>query len=157
MSIKRKAAELAAADAKKTKPNASITSFFGAPKSVSTAVAIPPGSGEGESSSAPVTYTPPKFDKAKWAEKLTEEQRELLKLELDTLHDSWFLHLKEEMLSKEFLDLKRFLKKEQESGKTIFPPMQDVYSWSELTLQSPHGSVLLTLRSKVPPHSPQHR
>lgn len=61
--------------------------------------------------------------------KLTDEQKELLKLEIDTLHESWLAALKDEVVSKEFLELKRFLKKEIESGKKVFPPMEDVYSW----------------------------
>ena len=118
--LKRKAADLAAAEAKKPKANGSITSFFSAPKPVAT------------SSSSSSTVVPPpvvKFDKAKWVEKLTDEQKELLKLEIETLHESWLAHLKDEVLTKEFLALKSFLKKEKEDGKTIFPPMEDVYSW----------------------------
>ena len=118
-SLKRKAADVAAADAKKPKANGSITSFFGAPKPVSTTSAT----------SAAVPTPVIKFDKEKWLEKLTDEQKELLKLEIETLHESWLAHLKEEILTKEFLDLKRFLKKEKENGKTIYPPLEDVYSW----------------------------
>lgn len=72
----------------------------------------------------------PKFDKEKWAkENLTEEQRELLGLEVQTLDPSWFEVLKDELKSKSFLDLKRFLMAEHKAGKTIFPPAEDVYSW----------------------------
>ena len=108
MSLKRKAADLAN-DAKKAKPNKSITSFFGAPVTKPKAEAA--------------------FDKAAWVEKLTDEQKDLLKLEIDTLHDSWLPHLKDVLLSAQFLELKRFLKKELASGKTVYPPMKDVYSW----------------------------
>jgi uracil-DNA glycosylase len=108
MSFKRKAEKEALSEAKKSRPNGSITSFFAAPKASSSAV---------------------KFDKKSWVEKLTPEQKDLLKLEIDTLHESWLAQLKDDITSKEFLDLKRFLKKEVESGKKIFPPMQDVYSW----------------------------
>ena len=108
MSLKRKAAEVAT-DAKKAKVNSSITSFFGAPKQAATPAA--------------------KFDKEAWVEKLTDEQKDLLKLELDTLHDSWLPHLKDILVSPQFLELKRFLKKELASGKTVYPPMKDVYSW----------------------------
>jgi uracil-DNA glycosylase len=52
-----------------------------------------------------------------------------LKLEIDTLHESWLGQLKDEVTSPEFLSLKRFLKAELASGKKIFPPMEDVYSW----------------------------
>lgn len=117
--VKRKAVDLAAADAKKPKANGSITSFFGAPKPVSTS-----------SSTSPVAPPPAvKFDKDAWLAKLTDEQKELLKLEIETLHESWLAHLKDEVVTKEFLDLKRFLRKEKEDGKTIFPPLEDVYSW----------------------------
>ncbi len=117
--LKRKAADLAAAEAKKPKANGSITSFFSAPKTVSTT-----------SSTAPAGPAPAvKFDKEKWLEKLTDEQRDLLRLEIETLHESWLAQLKDEILTKEFLALKSFLKKEKEEGKTIFPPLEEVYSW----------------------------
>lgn len=111
MSLKRKAADAATDAAKKTKVNGNITSFFGAPKPK-----------EGASAAA-------KFDKDAWVAKLTDEQKELLKLEIDTLHESWLPHLKDVLVSPNFLELKRFLKKELESGKTVYPPMKDVYSW----------------------------
>lgn len=72
----------------------------------------------------------PKFDKETWAkENLTDEQRELLGLEIQTLDQSWFEVLKDELKSKSFLDLKKFLMAEHKAGKTIFPPAEDVYSW----------------------------
>ncbi|KAJ9659795.1 uracil DNA glycosylase [Coniosporium apollinis] len=123
MSLKRKAADLAAADAKKPKANGSITSFFGQPKPVAGTASTNPAKG-------PV---PSKFDKDAWVAKLSDEQKELLKLEIETLHESWLAHLKDEVVSKEFLELKRFLKKEIESGKKVFPPLEDVYSWSRHT------------------------
>ena len=107
MSLKRKSGEAlpeAKATAKKPKANSSITAFFNGPKE------------------AP-------FDKAAWVAKLTPEQKELLQLEINTLHDSWLAQLKDDVLSKEFLDLKRFLKREKDAKKTIFPPLEDVYSW----------------------------
>ena len=121
-SLKRKAADLAAAEAKKPKANASITSFFGAPQTTSSSTT---------SLKAPNAVAAPtvNFDKEKWVAKLTDEQKELLKLEINTLHESWLAHLKDEILTSKFLDLKRFLKKEKEAGKTIFPPLEDVYSW----------------------------
>ncbi len=111
---KRKANNLPSsspAGAKKPKTDASITSFFGAPKSVAT---------------SPATL---KFDKAKWVAKLTPEQRTLLKLEIDTLDESWLAHLKDEILAPSFLNLKRFLKSEIDSGKKVFPPLEEIYSW----------------------------
>ena len=116
--LKRKAGELPNADPKKPKVNGSITSFFGAPKSTS---------------SKPIDTSPLpsiKFDKSRWTESLTLDQRDLLNLEIDTLDVSWLAHLKEMLVSKEFLDLKRFLKQEKASGKTVLPPSEDIYSWS---------------------------
>jgi uracil-DNA glycosylase len=52
-----------------------------------------------------------------------------LSLEINTLDDSWLPYLKDELVSKDFLDLKRFLKAEVQSGKKVFPPSEDVYSW----------------------------
>lgn len=117
-SLKRKATELPAGDVKKAKANASITSFFGQPKVTISAA----------TSSAPAVAK--KFDRNEWLGGLTEEQTELLKLEIDTLHESWLAHLADEIKSKDFLELKRFLKKEAESGVKVFPPLEDVYSWS---------------------------
>jgi uracil-DNA glycosylase len=96
-------------DTKKPKVNNTITSFFGAPKS------------------KPVQST--RFDKGRWVASLTAEQKDLLKLEIETLDESWLAYLKDVIVTKEFLSLKRFLKSEKESGATIFPPEKDVYSW----------------------------
>ncbi|KAL8813501.1 MAG: hypothetical protein Q9200_000236 [Gallowayella weberi] len=138
--LKRKASEVVtstAGAAKKPKANASITSFFKQPTSAAkpagaTTQTSPLSSLTNPSPSDP-PIAAPKFDKEKWLEKLNAEQKELLALEIETLHESWLAQLKDEIISKEFLDLKRFLKKEKEDGKTIFPPMEDVYSWSRHT------------------------
>ncbi|KAI4259092.1 MAG: hypothetical protein LQ352_000886 [Teloschistes flavicans] len=137
--IKRKADETATSTAKKPKANASITSFFKQPAAVESKPAgatdnkTSPLSSLTNPSPADPPIAAPKFDKGKWLEKLTEEQKELLTLEIETLHESWLAQLKDEILTKEFLELKRFLKKEKESGKTFYPPLEDVYSWSRHT------------------------
>lgn len=128
MSLKRKAADITADAAKKAKPNSSITSFFGQPKSSISSNASEPASSQTAPETAPVP-----FDKDAWLAKLTPEQKELLKLEINTLHESWLAVLKDEVTSEGFLELKRFLKKEAETGKTIYPPSADVYSWSRHT------------------------
>jgi len=117
------------AEAKKPKTNASITSFFGQPQSTSNPSKPASNATNGFSTTAPPIL---KFDKARWVAKLTPEQRTLVKLEIDTLDESWLAHLKDEILSPGFLDLKRFLKSEIDSGKKVFPPMEEVYSWSVL-------------------------
>lgn len=118
MSLKRKALDVVTAEAKKPKADGSITSFFGQPKRAA-----------GTDQDASRNGVASKFDREKWLSSLTDEQRELLKLEIDTLHESWLAHLKDEIVSKDFLELKRFLKKELDTGKTVYPPMEDVYSW----------------------------
>jgi uracil-DNA glycosylase len=125
MSLKRKAAASATDASKKPKQNGSITAFFSAPK-------------PNPNAPAKQTIAAAKFDREAWVAKLTEEQKDLLQLELDTLHESWLPHLHDVLLTPQFLELKRFLKKELSSGpKPIYPPMKDVYSWYEL-----HGSLL---------------
>lgn len=118
--LKRKAAADAGADAKKAKQG-NIMSFFGAPKAT-------PGK-NGTTTAVPVFEPAVKFNKEKWAATLEPEQRKLLQLEIDTLHESWLALLRDELVSKEFLELKRFLAREISAGKKVFPPLEDVYSW----------------------------
>lgn len=117
---KRKADAAAANDAKKAKKDSSLTSFFGPPKITSSVSSTPP-----EAQGA----VPPKFDKEKWIATLNDEQKDLLKLEIDTLDLTWLAALKDELTTPSFLALKRFLKKEIEIGKKVFPPLPEVYSW----------------------------
>lgn len=115
--LKRKAGTTSSGnDTKKPRANGNIASFFGAaPKPAAT-------------SAAPAALSV-KFDKEKWIAGLTPEQKGLLQLEIDTLDESWLAHLKDDVTTKEFLDLKRFLNREAAAGKKVFPPKQDVYSW----------------------------
>lgn len=131
MSLKRKATEAALSDAKKPKADGSITSFFGPPKTVSTTTKVT-GTTTEKIPSSPATSAPAavkKFDKEAWVKTLSAEQKDLLALEIGTLHESWLKELKDEVTSRDFLELKRFLKKEHEASKKIFPPAEDVYSW----------------------------
>lgn len=121
--LKRKAAAVAGAEPKKPKQG-NIMSFFGAPKPAASS-----GGNSKSNSSAPEPAAAPKFDKAKWVATLTPEQKKLLQLEIDTLHESWLALLKDELVTKEFLELKRFLDRETAAGKKWFPPKEDVYSW----------------------------
>lgn len=108
---------------KKPKVNASITSFFGAPKSSPGA---PPSSPlSGAKSEGPAL----KFDKAKWVAGLSPELKRHLQLEIQTLDPSWLAHLKDEIVTPEFIELKKFLENEVKTGKKVFPPREDVYSW----------------------------
>jgi len=107
--LKRKAVDLAAAEAKKPKSNGSITSFFGAPKSNSSTSSTNP-------SKPPTDPAPVVFNKEEWIAKLDPDTKALLTLEIETLHESWLAVLKDEVTKKSFLDLKRFLKSEGEKG-----------------------------------------
>lgn len=109
-----------ATDSKKTRTNGSITSFFGAPKAKPA---------NADANARPASVVPSNFNKQKWVDSLTPEQRVLLQLEIDTMDESWLARLKEEVVTPEFLELKRFLKKEKDSGAKIFPPENEVYSW----------------------------
>ncbi|KAH9237904.1 hypothetical protein K456DRAFT_50109 [Colletotrichum gloeosporioides 23] len=148
--LKRKAGTLSSADSKKPKQDGSIMSFFGAPKPVAKGSAAA-GSGNGAVAAAAAADTPaPKFDKEKWVAGLTAELKELLQLEIDTLHESWLAHLKDEVTSKEFLDLKRFLNRETSAGRKWFPPKEDVYSWSRHT---PFNNVKVVIVGQDPYHN----
>ncbi|KAJ0122278.1 uracil-dna glycosylase [Diaporthe amygdali] len=152
-SVKRKATgQAAGSDPKKPKQNASITSFFGAPKAVpSTGAGVKSSLNGGSAPSAAVPEpAAAKFDKAKWVATLTEEQKQLLQLEIDTLDPSWLAHLKGEIVTKEFLDLKRFLDREASAGKKIFPPREDIYSWSRHT---PFSNVKVVVVGQDPYHN----
>ncbi|EME40312.1 hypothetical protein DOTSEDRAFT_179354 [Dothistroma septosporum NZE10] len=148
MSLKRKAVNVATEAVKKPKANGSITSFFGQPKTNPTTSSTNP-SQPTSSPTAPETV-PTKFDKEAWIAKLPDDQKQLLKLEIETLHESWLAVLKDEVTSPEFLNLKRFLKKEVETGKKVFPPSEDVYSWSRHT---PLPSVKAVILGQDPYHN----
>jgi uracil-DNA glycosylase len=137
MSFKRKAGDAGLDSAKKPKVNASITSFFGQPKAEpktnSPATSLKADATPTSSTTDRAEPTPIKFDKDAWLAKLTPEQKQLLALEISSMDESWLAVLKDELVTKEFLDLKKFLKSEVESGKKVFPPSSDVYSWSRHT------------------------
>ncbi|KAM3557172.1 hypothetical protein MY1884_004674 [Beauveria asiatica] len=141
--LKRKASgSVPAPELKKTKANGNIASFFGAvPRPAQTAGA------------ASLTTAPPpaaKFDKTKWLASLTPEQKKLLKLEIETMHESWLGLLKDDITTKEFLDLKKFLERETAAGKKWFPPQEDVYSWSRHT---PFDKVKIVIVGQDPYHN----
>ncbi|KAI1104599.1 uracil-DNA glycosylase [Jackrogersella minutella] len=142
-SLKRKAAKAAESDAKKPKVNASITSFFGAPKS-----SPPPASSP--SSAKPERGPDLKFDKARWVAGLTVEQKRHLQLEIQTLDPSWLAHLKDEIVTPEFIELKKFLESEVKSNTKVFPPREDVYSWSRHT---PFHNVKCVILGQDPYHN----
>jgi uracil-DNA glycosylase len=129
-SLKRKPSTLTNGDAKKSKQDGNILSFFKGPKeSVSSTAQAGKAVSEAGMMLPPSAAAPINFDKPKWITTLTAEQKELLKLELDTMDDSWLAVLKDEIKTPEFLALKKFLAREQENGTRVFPPKEDIYSW----------------------------
>jgi uracil-DNA glycosylase len=131
MSLKRKASTLPTNDAKKAKADGSITSFFGMPKAVSSALKTISSTTEATGTSIKqISATDAsEWDKDAWVKKLSDEQKTLLALEIETMHESWLKVLRTEITSPGFLELKRFLQREAQAGKKIFPPSEDVYSW----------------------------
>ncbi|KIX06126.1 uracil-DNA glycosylase [Rhinocladiella mackenziei CBS 650.93] len=149
--LKRKEPPTSSADdAKKPRKNADLASFFGPPKVTSSSNGGAHGpSANGISNAA--EPPPLKFDKDKWAAGLTPEQRKLLKLEIDTLDPSWLAQLKDEVTSPGFLELKRFLQKEIDAKQKIYPPWEDVYSWSR---HCPLYKVRVVILGQDPYHGP---
>lgn len=137
--LKRKRDQsLNSAELKKPKVNGCIASFFGAPKA---SLSVSPASTA-------------KFDKQKWVDGLRPEQKELLKLEIETLDESWLAHLKDDIASDDFLNLKRFLGRETSAGRKWFPPKEDVYSWYAIdeAQSNQYSAFRPTNRRQVPPY-----
>ncbi|CAI5758177.1 unnamed protein product [Candida verbasci] len=72
------------------------------------------------------------FNKQEWLDSLSTEEKELLDIEIKYLHITWLAFLHKELTKSYFLNLKRFLNT-QFSSKTIFPPINQIYTWSNLT------------------------
>ncbi|EEB07443.2 uracil DNA N-glycosylase Ung1 [Schizosaccharomyces japonicus yFS275] len=87
--------------------------------------------------------------KEDWIKNLNAEQKKLLQLEITTMDDSWFMALKDEFLKPYFLQLKKFLMTEWQSQR-VFPPKEDIYSWSRLT---PLNKVRVIILGQDPYHN----
>ncbi|ODV58026.1 uracil-DNA glycosylase, partial [Ascoidea rubescens DSM 1968] len=90
------------------------------------------------------------FDKESWVNSLTPQQKELLELEINTIELSWLELLHKEFTKSYFLTLKRFLNSEYRSGKIVFPPKNDIYSWTRLT---PLSEVKVLILGQDPYHN----
>lgn len=102
-------------------------------------------------SSTPRAAPTPKthFSKPEWLKTLDQAQKDLLQLEIDTLEDSWLSVLHQELTKPYFLKLKEFLTKERKAH-TVFPPEQDVYSWSR---HAPFDRVKIVIIGQDPYHN----
>lgn len=82
--------------------------------------------------------------------KLNEEEKELLSLEIETMEDSWFEALADVFTQDWFLDLKRFVRREF-ATHTVYPPKEEIYSWSQLT---PLKKIRCIIIGQDPYHGP---
>ncbi|CAO3572320.1 unnamed protein product [Mortierella alpina] len=80
---------------------------------------------------------------------LTDEKRELLTLEQDTMDATWLRALQSEFSKPYFIELKKFLKQEEVNKQKVFPPKEDIYSWSRFT---PLPSVRVVILGQDPYH-----
>ncbi|OLL24844.1 Uracil-DNA glycosylase, partial [Neolecta irregularis DAH-3] len=92
-----------------------------------------------------------RWNKHEWVQGLTEDQKVLLKLEIDTLHESWLAELHGDLTKDYFLQLKRFLSSEKQSKNTVYPQDADIYSWSRHT---PLQNVKVVILGQDPYHQP---
>ncbi|KAG0318579.1 hypothetical protein BGZ97_003564 [Linnemannia gamsii] len=80
---------------------------------------------------------------------LSDEKRELLRLEQDTIDATWLRALQSEFTKPYFIELKKFLKQEVLNKQQIFPPTPDIYSWSRFT---PLPTVRVVILGQDPYH-----
>lgn len=133
---KRAATDLAASSAKKAK-SAAITSFF-------------KKDGVTQSSTPRAAAEPVKpFDKSAWLDSLSQRHRDLLRLEIESMDETWLSVLHQEFTKPYFLKLKEFVARERAS-QTVFPPEKDVYSWSRHT---PFDHVKVVIIGQDPYHN----
>lgn len=85
------------------------------------------------SATAANTFTPANFEKSAWIDSLKPEVKDLLEVEIDNIHPSWLPHVHKEVTKPTFLSLKKYLAGEYKKNINIFPPKQDIYSWTRLT------------------------
>ncbi|KAG0214313.1 uracil DNA glycosylase [Mortierella sp. GBA30] len=80
---------------------------------------------------------------------LPEEKRQLLQLEQDTMDATWLRALQMEFSKPYFIELKKFLKQEDDNKQKVFPPKDDIYSWSRFT---PLPAVRVVILGQDPYH-----
>lgn len=90
------------------------------------------------------------FNKEEWIQSLTDHQRDLLELEISTIDISWLSILHKELTKPYFLELKQFLSSEYQRGTTVFPPKNDIYSWTRL---APLSKVKVLVVGQDPYHN----
>lgn len=88
--------------------------------------------------------------KQDFIKKLSDEEKELLELEINTMEDLWFEKLHKEFTKPYFLKLKKFLKTQYDNKVLVFPPKEDIYSWSRYT---PFNQVKVIILGQDPYHN----
>ncbi|KAM0749935.1 uracil-DNA glycosylase [Meredithblackwellia eburnea MCA 4105] len=113
----------------------SVTSSISIPSAhASTSVQVASSTVTGSTSSTNAFSGAPLSTTTKSGHQASE--KDLLQLEVDSIDPSWFNLLQQEMRKSYFLDLKSFLWSEGLRGVAdskkakVFPPAQDIYSWS---------------------------
>ncbi|CAO0803609.1 unnamed protein product [Mucor circinelloides] len=130
-----------------TTPNKRQTTLLSMFKPVATAPKVADGAeNKAEDVSAATKSKDPK-DLFKGAD---QETLELLDLEITTMNYEWLKVLAPEMTKPYFLKLKRYLKAELAAKKTIFPPLNQIYSWSNYT---PPSKVKVVILGQDPYHN----
>ncbi|KAI8643678.1 uracil-DNA glycosylase-like protein [Parasitella parasitica] len=79
-----------------------------------------------------------------------QETLDLLDLEITSLNYGWLKELAPELTKAYFLKLKKYLKEEIAAKKTIFPPLNQIYSWSNYT---PPSKVKVVILGQDPYHN----
>ncbi|PKC01956.1 uracil-DNA glycosylase [Rhizophagus irregularis] len=82
--------------------------------------------------------------------KIGNENKELLSLEIKTMNSEWLKVLSGEMQKPYFIELKKYLQNEKANNKKIFPPEPEIYSWSRFT---PPSSVKVVIIGQDPYHN----
>ncbi|ORX55002.1 uracil-DNA glycosylase [Hesseltinella vesiculosa] len=81
----------------------------------------------------------------------SNENKALLELEITSMQYDWLKALRKEVTKPGFLKLKKFLEQEKKDKQTIYPPENQIYSWSHYT--SP-GRVRVVILGQDPYHGP---
>ncbi|KAL1659922.1 uracil-DNA glycosylase-like protein [Schizophyllum commune] len=97
------------------------------------------------------------FSVSAFVESLSDEQKRLLKLEIECMNKTWLKILQDEIKKPYFIALKRYLWEEGVHGPDdtptplkVYPPPRDIYSWSH----TPLGRVKVVILGQDPYHGP---
>ncbi|KAI0032528.1 uracil-DNA glycosylase-like protein [Vararia minispora EC-137] len=140
-------------EAKKLRVNGSTDSLSNSSSSSPATNLKPAAAGFGLQPLNSIPYSPSAFTAS-----LTDDQKRLLRLEIETMGKSWLKLLKDEIKKPYFIALKEFLWKEgvrgpDDSDKAlkVYPAPKNIYAWSNFT---PLGKVKVVIIGQDPYHGP---